>query len=178
MDTFSSNIKGIGGNVFGTLSTPDAISVGSGGCIFGILGALHVDMIHSIIEANFHKEQSNCNSDEEDGDSDSESDDPEEDSFIFYSTFIVLGFLGGIVITTVMGVISPTSSRFAKDWSVLYGGMISGMITGLLWHLCSSLIIKEEKSKRGGFRVIYALVVVIVPFLLDCFLSLQVTKGN
>lgn len=187
---------GIGGNIFSTLTTPSAISVGSGGSVFGILGAINIEMMHSLVALYFAKNQdSDCDDDDDDDDDGYEeveeeecekngsydNDEYQEDLFIFHSTFIILGFLGGIMITTLIGFISPTNSAgfLAKDWSVLYGGMISGMIVGLIMYLFELLLKvmrKEKKINTNCWKELVVMVLIIIPFFLDCFFSLQLTR--
>jgi len=187
-------LSGIGGNIFGTFLAPSAISVGSGGCIFGMLGAMHSEMILLILHQHYNEgcsydhiddEQddelvlpwiSNNNKDEMEDDksqganSDADADD---DVYFFHSTLIVLGFLVGIVLTTVMGIFFPDSPRMSKDWSVLYGGMISGMVIGVLWHFCTSFLVIEEERRRTkiNLQVLCVMLLLLIPILLDCFFT-------
>ncbi len=151
-------------------------------------------MMHSLVVLYFAKNQdSDCDDgDDDDGcdDDDEEqeeaceknrsydNDEYQEDLFIFHSTFIILGFLGGIMITTLIGFISPTNSAgfLAKDWSVLYGGMISGMIIGFCFQLLSKVMKREKKININRWKELIVMVLIIVPFFLDCFFSLQLTR--
>ena len=172
---------GICGNIFSTFSTPDAISIGSGGCIFGVLGMMHVEMVHSIIDLHFLEAQNEDDNEKfliEDEENDKKEDE-EEDLYIYHSAFIVLGFLGGLVFTFFTSCISSQTPRLAKDWSVLYGGMISGMILGLIWYLCSSFpwtTSPECVLSKRRLKVFSILVLIIVPFMMEAFLSLQVSR--
>jgi membrane associated rhomboid family serine protease len=171
----------MGGNIFGSLSSPTAVSVGSGGCIFGLLGAIHIEMICSILHARFRSEFSKQ---EDNEDNKQEGDDDEEilaemrnrqetesrEAYMLRSAVIVLGLLAGICATTLIELISPNHTRLEKDWSVLYGGMISGMIIGLFWHFRLSMT--EDSSKV--VRIMHALVILLVLFLSDRFFTSQV----
>jgi hypothetical protein len=177
-------LKGIGGNIFGIL-TP-AISVGGGGSIFGILGGMHVEMIYCIIQNHFnrhgdddggykHHEESQEEAMEHvprEGEETVEINVTEEKNMhTLCSTLIVLGFLGGIIATTFMEIMSPdSSSRSQKDWNVLYGGMTSGMFVTFIWYLYISCMVKHGPK---SIQIAYALVLLTVPFLFDFFFTLH-----
>lgn len=176
--------SGIGGNIYGTQF--DAISVGSGGCILGMLGAMHVEIIHSIMYASIKEDNHEHNIDDSESESDGKgetedlkvsfsSDDEhiysEEDTYIIRSTCIILGLLLGICVTTMIGIIFPNNETAQKDWSVLYGGMISGMTINLVWNFCVSF----RKNRPREIRVAHGLVLLVVPSLLNYFFSSQLS---
>lgn len=192
-------VSGIGGNIFGTLSTPSAISVGSGGCIFGILGAMHIEMILLLLNQYFKEACDDDDDDNDDGDDNNEEVDDkilqlttnnnqvemdydeksqdDADEFFFISGLIVLGFLGGIIFTTLMGIIFPNSQRMQKDWTVLYGGMTTGMVICILWHLRTSFIMVQGKDggrrTRRSIQLLCGMVLLFIPIVLDCLISLH-----
>ncbi len=161
---------------------------------------MHVDIVFSIIhghlEADDRDDDDKDNEEEEEeehndddaladslllfDDNDSEQNRNEkpnqklQDRYILRSTYIILGFLGGVSATTLMGFFYPQSLRIQKDWAVLYGGMISGLIVGLVWQLCESLRARERDMT---IRVLYGFLIVVVPFLFDCFFSLELSHS-
>ena len=192
-------VLGIGGNVFGTIYVPSAISVGSGGSIFGLLGAMHVDVIFSFFHEQSQKKtnyvldqdtDNNESGDDEEsflqlsGDSDY-SDDEEEDKdevkrtahdiYVTRSSSIILGFLCGVLAMALIGIYYPQSSLSKeKDWAVLYGGMISGLFIGLVWQLYISI---KARERRMTTHVLCGFFIIVIPFIFDCFLSLKVSQS-
>jgi membrane associated rhomboid family serine protease len=181
--------SGICGNIYGTQF--DIISVGSGGCILGMLGAMHVEIIYSIMYASIKEDNYEHNIDDSESEndgkgekedlivsftSDDENIDSEEDTYLIRSTCMILGLTLGIFVTTMIGIIFPNNETAQKDWSVLYGGMISGMAISLLWNFCVSF----RKSGPREIRVAHGLVLLVVPSLLNYFFLSQLShvKGN
>ena len=185
-----STLLGIGGNIFGTLYVPTAISVGSGGCIFGLLGAMHVDIVFLVIHEHFLKKS---NTEEEENEDDEEEENalllgrveaegskeyvekeggPLQNSYVLRSSYIILGFLGGIAVSTLMGILYPQSLKMQKDWAVLYGGMMSGLIVSLLWQFCIAIRARKRYMVK---RVFFGFLIVAVPFAFDCFFSLEIS---
>ena len=151
-----------------------------------MLGAMHVEIIHSIMYASIKEDNHEHNIDDSESESDgkgetedlkvsSSSDDEhiysEEDTYHIRSTCIILGLLLGICVTTMIGIIFPNNETAQKDWSVLYGGMISGMTINLVWNFCVSF----RKNRPREIRVAHGLVLLVVPSLLNYFFSSQLS---
>eukprot|EP01083_Nonionella_stella_P047612 127453_1 len=132
-------LSGIGGNIHSSFADePSAISVGNGGSILGLLGAIHVDLLTTIL---LQKDQISCIS-------------PFEKSFVNI-TYIVVGISIGLFTTFIAewfvsddgtGVVRDSRLTYHKDWSVLYGGMLSGMIVTCIWNLYT---IKKDEDEFG-----------------------------
>ncbi len=185
-------MSGVGGNLFSTMSVLKGISVGNGGCIFGLLGAMHVDIVFSIMHENPPKKEHDTNTSQEEHDKNgdieedvststtNEEDDDEdtveevEDTHIIQSSCIVLGFLVGVWLTSITRIVYPNSLRMHKDWSVFYGGMMSGLAVGLVWEFFVSLRLRQN---RMVVRVTYGFLFVAVPFLFECLLSIETSQS-
>lgn len=187
---------------------PTAISVGSGGCIFGLLGAMHVDIVFSVIHEHFLKKRNAHDEEQEEDEEDKENEDddyedeeenallldkveaevegnkeqhvekegdPLQHSYVLRSSYIILGFLGGVSVTTLMGILYPQSLKMQKDWAVLYGGMMSGLIVSLVWQFCTAAI--RARKRYMVNRIFFAFLIVVVPFAFDCYFSLEVTHS-
>ncbi len=144
---------GVGGNIFSTFST-NAVSVGNGGCIFGMLGAMHAEMIFAFFEKGFRS----AGEDGEDGEDDEDEVDEEqlvekqgekEEVYLLRSSWIVIGLLFGVCTSTIVEFL-PQNNRFEKDWSVLYGGMISGVIIGFFWNLFATMVSSKKSMLFAG----------------------------
>ncbi len=164
---FSLYLLGVGGNVYSAFTQQTtATSVGNGGCILGLLGAMHVDFLTYILLYPYQYAGGSKNR------SVSKSlifmNDEES---CFTCALTVIGLFIGIATVALTESLHPDigeddadltareyymynkagddvnansegaevadhgSLIMRKDWSVLYGGMITGIFCAFLWNL-------------------------------------------
>jgi len=126
-------ISGIGGNIYGLDPAIDSSSVGSGGCLVGLLGAVQVELVASLLNGSFSKRTTKGfkNNEHTQAMEDSEIKAKEEEDHAIRCSIVVAGMLLGIF-TNVTLEATYTSLPFRKDWAVLFGGMVTGMVLNLL----------------------------------------------
>lgn len=143
-------ITGICGNTYSVFSEPDSISVGNGASTLGLLGAIYVDLITSILSQS-KKQGSTLN--------------PIDENCFVRSAVVSSGMLIGVIVTCIL-----QGGNFPeKDWSVLYGGMIAGILCGSIWNIFT---VKFDL----GMKWYYCTALTIVPLLLSGLFCLQMLR--
>ena len=143
--------KGICGNTYSVFSEPDSISVGNGASTLGLLGAIYVDLITSILSQS--KEQGSTLN-------------PIDENCFVRSAVVSSGMLIGVIVTCILQGNFPE-----KDWSVLYGGMIAGILCGSIWNIFT---VKFDL----GMKWYYCTALTIVPLLLSGLFCLQMLRWS
>mmetsp|Transcript_7853 Transcript_7853/g.14796 ORF Transcript_7853/g.14796 Transcript_7853/m.14796 type:complete len:488 (-) Transcript_7853:779-2242(-) len=114
----------------------------------------------------------------------------DDDDYFLHSAVIAIGMFIGIIVTlTVEWILhhvrlvatrheehsdyyppAGASSRhhqyyMKKDWSVLYGGLMTGILCGCIWNICK---LNHDTDRRtiDRVRVFYALTLVTIPMLM------------
>lgn len=150
--------KGIFGNAFSTITEPNSVSVGNGASIFGLLGAIYVDLISALPKSN-NKKPVNA-----------------ADEMCFaQSALVSLGMLMGLIVIFVMHLFNvPTRilghDAIEKDWSVLYGGMIAGILCGCVWDF--GITHFEERIENH-----YFVTIISIPLLLSGLFCIRIFVG-
>ena len=162
--------EGIGGNLYGLNSVIDSNSVGSGGCLVGLLGAVQVELVTSLLNGSFHKKRNGeCKTNEATTQKMEASKIKEEEDHAILCSIVVGGMLLGMF-TNITLEATYTSLPFRKDWSVLFGGMATGMVLNAFW------IPFHSRNWRMRIQVACGLVVLLLPFLMD--ISLPSTRDT
>ncbi len=126
--------------MYSSFTQETATSVGNGGAMLGMLGALHADFVTNIL---FYPYEHGCNT----------KTLLHDESYMVCAMTIIGLFIGivTVMITEHMyslndedyGIDRNNSENFEglngmhKDWSVLYGGMLTGTICAYIWNLCT-----------------------------------------
>lgn len=133
-----------------------------------------------------------------------EQDKIEEDKYYLHSAVTAIGMLIGIIVTfSVEWVLdhfrlvatheddysyyypsSPTTTASShggrhqyymkKDWSVLYGGLMTGILCGCIWNICN-LNYDMDRRTVDRVRLFYGLTLVTIPMLMVGVYSINST---